>query len=147
MNNPRLPHCLPPPFAIANEATLRTQPCYSRVDTVNPLNSGPILPPSCRDDLAELKDLFIQGFKAMKDAIAAEINRAVQNAPPLVTSNEEEDFEPQSEIDLASDTLSYTQGSSETSFKSACSWIVTSDSSEDDNSQNPLRGTVLPIVL
>ncbi|KAF7839095.1 Transposon Ty3-G Gag-Pol polyprotein [Senna tora] len=60
--------------------------------------------------------------------------KAVQNATPLVTSSEEEDFEPQSEIDLAS----YTQGSSKTSFKSACSWTVIFDSSEDDNSQTPL---------
>ncbi|KAF7811977.1 uncharacterized protein G2W53_032953 [Senna tora] len=82
MENPRLPHYLPPPFAIENEV--------------------------------------------------------VQNIQPLVTSREEGNFESQSKIDHASDTLSYSQISSETSFKSAYSWKVTSDSSKDDNRQTPL---------
>ncbi|KAF7834814.1 uncharacterized protein G2W53_009673 [Senna tora] len=61
----------PPPFAIANEAAFGNQPCYSRAITVNSSNSSPILPSSCVNDLAKLKDLIIQGLKARKDAIAA----------------------------------------------------------------------------
>ncbi|KAF7843944.1 uncharacterized protein G2W53_000849 [Senna tora] len=63
----------------------------------------------------------------------ADFFRVVQNTPPLLTSSEEEDFEPQSEIDLTLNTLSCTQGSSKASFNFACSWTVISDISEDDN--------------
>ncbi|KAF7834822.1 uncharacterized protein G2W53_009681 [Senna tora] len=82
MDNPRLPYCLPPPFAIANEAAFGNQPCYSRAVAVNSSNSTPILPSSCVNDLAKLKDLIIQGLKAKKDAIAtneAETDRQLEN--------------------------------------------------------------------
>ncbi|KAF7821709.1 uncharacterized protein G2W53_027164 [Senna tora] len=232
MKSTILSHSLSPPFAIANEAASTTQPCYSRVITINSSNSS--MPLSFANDFVELKDLFIQGFKAIKDAIAeqrektdrqlenlrvrweerllliwkqitqideetedlsiqllviyrnqlqaspakavervslnhkgpakalkeevphkrsscsteetfsldsgstANFFKAVQIAQPLVTSSKEGDFESQSEIDLASGTLSYSQGSSKTSFEFAHSWTVTSDSSEHDNIQTLL---------
>ncbi|KAF7841691.1 uncharacterized protein G2W53_003989 [Senna tora] len=68
----------------------------------------------------------IEEIVSLDSKSTADFFKAVQKSPPLVTSSEEEDFEPQSEIDLTSDTLSYTQGSSKTSFKSAYSWTVTS---------------------
>ncbi|KAF7812879.1 Myb/SANT-like DNA-binding domain protein [Senna tora] len=70
-----------------------------------------------------------------------ELLMTVQNAPPLVTSSEVEDFELRPKTDLA-DTLSYTQNSSKISFKSACSWTDTFDSFEDDGSQTPLSRNV-----
>ncbi|KAF7844137.1 uncharacterized protein G2W53_001042 [Senna tora] len=178
-NNTELLCHSPPPFATVNEAAmLTTMPHHSEVSKINPLNQPSS--PSFANDFAELKDLLIRGFKAMKVTFVEqrtetnnqplhEINfsgfessynsektmslesgsttdfiRAIQNAPPLLTSSEANELELQTRTGLTSYTSSYTQTSSETSFNSTHSWEDTFDSFKegDNDSQTTLSGNL-----
>ncbi|KAF7841952.1 uncharacterized protein G2W53_004250 [Senna tora] len=80
MNSTIDPYYLPPPFADANEAAITPQPGYNRVASIDPSNLSPLH--SLANDLAELKGILIQGFKAMRDAIIeerAKINKQIEN--------------------------------------------------------------------